>query len=70
MFWIIFSIILAVLIISFWCFWLSFGNRGHYVMSLKDKIIEVCSWPFGILLISIIYIIRFIQIIIERVKNI
>ena len=60
---------LAVLIISFWCFWLSFGNKGPYVMSLKDKIIEVGSWPFGILLISIICIIRFIQKIIEKVKN-
>ena len=60
----------VILIISFWCFWLSFGNKGPYEMSLKDKIIEVCSWPFGILLISIIYIIRFIQKIIEKVKNI
>lgn len=60
----------VILIISFWCFWLSFGNKVYYKMSLKDKIIEVCSWPFGILLISIIYIIRFIQKIIEKVKNI
>ena len=33
----------VILIISFWCFWLSFGNKVPYEMSLKDKIIEVCS---------------------------
>lgn len=62
--------LVVILTISFWCFWLSFGNKGYYEMSLKDKIIEVCSWPSIILSISIIYIIRFIQKIIEKVKNI
>lgn len=65
-----FLIILAVLAVSAISFWLSFGNKGPYEMSLKDKIIEVCSWPFGLLVISIIYIVLFVQKIIERVKNI